>query len=105
MNYSTLTAAQLAQVAYLFADDAFGTDPNAYDYETKGNDVTGRACIARNGDGIHNRKPHKVSVNVAVRNVPDEFVTVEMSRNAAQAFQDIARNVVERMIQSQHQEA
>jgi hypothetical protein len=105
MNYSTLTPAQQAQAAYLFADDVFGTDPNAYDYEVNGKDIIGRSCIAHNSDRIHARKPHSVSVNVAVRQVPDEFITSEMSRNAEQAINDFARSAVERITQSQTQEA
>lgn len=107
MNYSTLTPAQQTQCEYLFADATFGTDPHAYDYEIKGVDVVGRVQLRAISSKLlaHARKPHTVSVNVAVLNVPDGFVTVEMSRNAMIAIQDIARSAVERMLQVQHQEA
>lgn len=105
MNYSTLTPAQLAQCEYLFADDAFGTDPYAYDYEVKGNRVMGRKIQKAEDRRMNVKKPHTVSVNVAVREVPNEFVTVEMKRNAAQAIKDLARNAVERINQIQSQEA
>jgi hypothetical protein len=105
MIYSSLTPAQQTQAAYLFADEVFGTDAHDFDYEIKDNAIIGRSRIVKNGDAVHNRKPHTVSVNMCVRDVPAEFVTVEMDRNAAYAIQTIARNIVERMIQSQTVEA
>lgn len=107
MNYSTLTPTQREQVDYLFADAIFGTDVNAFDYEIKGDTVIGRAQILRSAqdDKAHVRKPHTVSVNVCVREVPSAFITLEMSRNAETTIKELARSVVERMIQSQTVEA
>lgn len=93
---------------YLFVDEHFGTDPHAYDYELEGDEVIGRSRIARNGDeisNVHARKPHTVKLNVAVKEVPEQFVTVEMNRNATLAIQAIARRMVERIAIQQTQEA
>lgn len=107
MIYSSLTPAQRDQVAFLFADEIFGTDPSAYEYELTGETVTGRVRLsALSGQrSVHVRKPHSVTVNVAVRDVPEALVTVEMRRDAQMSIQQIARNVVARLIQSNQVEA
>lgn len=101
MIYSSLTPAQREQAAFLFADDIFGTDPNAYEYELTGEMVTGRIQLAAISSELltHVRKPHAVAVNVAVREVPCQFVTVEMDRTATITIQEIARNIVAQLIQ------
>lgn len=98
MIHSSLTHAQRAQVAYLFADDAFGTDASAYEYETEGDKVTGRSRIAKDGEHRGKRKPHHVAVRVEVREVHSPFVTGQMQRDAQVTYQVIARSVVERII-------
>ena len=105
--FTSLDAAQQAQAAYLFADDVFGTDVNAYEYELEAGKVIGRARLAANSSPLnaHVRKPRTISVNVCTREVPAEMVTVEMDRNANYAIQSIARNIAARLIQSQTVEA
>ena len=105
--YSSLDAAQQAQAAYLFADDVFGSDVAAFDYEISDGKIIGRARLAANSSPLnaHVRKPRTISVNVCTREVPAEMVTVEMDRNANYAIQSIARNIAARLIQSQTVEA
>jgi len=103
--YSSLDAAQQAQAAYLFADDVFGTDANAYEYELEAGKVIGRARLTVTSLSLNVRKPRTISVNVCTREVPAEMVTVEMDRNADYAIQSIARNIAARLIQSQTVEA
>lgn len=107
MNYQSLTPLQREQVAFLFCDDLFGTDPNGYEYELIGECVIGRVKLTAISSQLlaHVRKPHAVAVNVAVRDVPSAFVTVEMSRDAEIAIKEIARSVVARLIQIQTVEA
>jgi hypothetical protein len=104
MQYQSLTPAQQTQAAYLFADEVFGTDAYGFDYEISNGTVIGRACLDKHTD-LNARKPHTVSVNVCVREVPAEMVTIEMDRNANATIQSIARSVVARLIQSQTVEA
>jgi hypothetical protein len=107
MTYQSLTPAQRDQAAFLFADDIFGTDPNAYEYELTGAMVTGRIQRTAINSKLlaHARKPHAVAVNVAVRDIPGQFVTVEMDRTATTTIQEIARNVVARLVQVKSVEA
>jgi len=106
MNYSSLTPAQREHVAFLFADEIFGTDPNGYEYELIGEMVVGRVkTVISDQSSVHVRKPHAVAVNVAVREVPSAFVTVECQRDAEIAIKEIARSVVARLIQIQTVEA
>jgi len=105
MIFSSLTPTQQDQAAYLFADEIFGTDASAFDYEVQDNNVIGRTKLNANSQQLSVRKPHTVLVNVSVREVPAEFVTIEMDRQSAYAIQSIARSVVARLIQSQSVEA
>ena len=100
MNYQSLTPLQREHVAFLFADEIFGTDPNGYEYELMGEMVIGRAKISRSArnDNVHVRKAHAVAVNVAVREVPSAFVRVECQRDAEIAIKEIARNIIARLI-------
>jgi hypothetical protein len=104
-TYASLTPAQQAQAAYLFADELMGSDPTLYEYELIGETVVGRAAISDQRSAVNARKPHIVAVNVAVREVPDAFITVEMMRRSDVTFQSLARRVVERIIQNQSVEA
>jgi len=102
--YSALTASQRARAAYLFADETFGTDPRAYEYEVNGGEVVGRVKqtdVSGQPSAVHVRKPHTVMVNVTVKEVPETYITLEMNRNAQQAIKDIARHLVEQMIHTQ----
>ena len=103
--FNSLDAAQQAQAAYLFADDVFGTDANAYEYELEAGKVIGHSQLTANSLSLNVRKPRTISINVCTREVPAEMVTVEMDRNANYAIQSIARNIVARLIQSQTVEA
>lgn len=48
VSFSALDQGQLAQVAYLFADEIFGTDASAFEYELNGKgNLTGRRTAAR----------------------------------------------------------
>jgi hypothetical protein len=59
LAYSALNDRQLAQVAYLFADAFFITDPAAYQYEISRNgDVTGRSIAVR---GCQVRKARSIA--------------------------------------------
>jgi len=99
--YSTLTAAQREQVQYLFADEHFGTDPNAFEYQLRGESVIGRGSLTANRSTLKARKPHTVRLNVLTQEVPDQYITVEMIRNSQQAITDIAREIAGRMIRIQ----
>ena len=105
MLYSSLTTDQQIQAAYLFADDAFGSCADAFDYEISNGNVIGRARLNANKLNVNALKPHTVMVNVCVREVPAGIVTIEMDRNANTTIQSIARNIAARLIQSQTVEA
>ena len=107
MQYQVLTSAQQSQVEYLFADAFFGTDANSFEYEVQHGEVIGRAKLKAISSELlaTARKPHTIRINVAVRDIPAELVTVEMQRDAAYTIQFIARNLVEQLIKSQTLEA
>lgn len=100
--YASLSAAQQAQAAWLFADELMGTNQHEYEYELMGETVIGRVRIDGNSDGVHARKPHAIAVNIAVR---DAIVTVEMKRDAEFTIKELARKISARLIQSQPVEA
>ena len=101
MNYQSLTTAQRDQVAYLFADDVFGEDPSAYEYEVNGGMVAGRSRIAENSGAVHAKKARNIAACITVRETPEAYVTKQSQRETAYAIQSIARSVVERLIKSQ----
>lgn len=106
MQYQALTSAQQSQVEYLFADAFFGTDATSFEYEVQHGEVIGRMQILRSAQNdMTKRKPRTISINVAVREMPAELVTVEMQRDTAYTIQSIARHLVEQLIQSQTLEA
>lgn len=113
-HYSALTPAQQARAQYLFADALLGTDPSAYEYQLRGEDVIGRARVTslqspasshQSPASANVRKPHSVRLNVAIQEVPETYITVEMIRNTEQAIQEIARSLAAAMLQTQTQEA
>jgi len=104
MNYQSLTSQQRAQVAYLFADDVFGADPSAYEYEVNGGMVAGRTAISDQRPAVR-KKPHNIAAHVTVRETPEAYVTTQAQRETDLAIQSIARSVVERIIKSQNVEA
>jgi hypothetical protein len=102
MLYASLTEAQREQVAFLFCDELFHTDPSEYEYELTGETVTGRRK-AEGGrmNAIHSKKARKAQVHITVNVTANE----EGQRAAAMAIKELARNIVARMIQVQPQEA
>jgi hypothetical protein len=46
----------------------------------------------------HARKPRSVAVNVAVSEIPEAFLTIEMERRSEIAIQQLARRIVERLV-------
>jgi hypothetical protein len=103
MNYTSLTDAQRKQVAFLFCDEIFHTDPSEYEYELTGETVTGRSRIAQKdgAEAIHAKKARKVQVSITV----NVIATEDGQRAAAMTIKELARAIVARMIQVQPQEA
>lgn len=95
MKYQSLTPAQVEQVRFLFADELIGTDPRGYEYEIQGEEVIARIANDQHTTKVHIRKAHTVTMKVAVMDLPDQFVTVEMSRSARVTVNEIARSVLE----------
>lgn len=91
MNYSSLTPNQREQVAYLFADEFFGTDAGAYLYEVKDGVVTGRT---RTGTPAHRAKQ---SAPVMVKMIEEVHVTNEMLMSAHMAMDALAASAAGRM--------
>ena len=103
MNYSSLNTMQREQVAFLFCDEIFGTNPNEYEYELNGETVVGRCKLTAISSELlaHVRKAHAVAVNVVVRDTPSRYVTLEMSRTAQITIEEIARSILARLVTNQ----
>lgn len=87
LPHSALNTDQLAQVAYLFADEFFGTDAGAFDYLVEGGRVTGRRLQ------VAGLKIGKIRAAGDVRviaqedtQVTDEFMSMHMSTGALVAL-------------------
>ena len=94
LPYSSLTQTQRARVAYLFADQAFGTDPAAYLYQVTGDEVQRRKPIQMQAPVTRRARdlaPAKVTMMQEV-NITNELIhtaTINMDALAA----TIANNI------------
>lgn len=96
--FSSLTDAQREQVAHIFYDDLFCTDPAHFEYLVKDEIVCNRYRVVTNGDvGPRSPKPRKVPVSLKVMEVE--------GGNADEVIKSIARHAVEQCIANQTQEA
>lgn len=95
LPYSNLNEIQRACVAYLFADDFFGTDASAYLYEldTQGN-VTGRTVTQPTAPKIERAKQ---SAPVMVTTAPEVNVTNELIQRAHMNMDALAAFVADKL--------
>lgn len=97
LPYSNLNEIQRARVAYLFADDFFGTDASAYLYEldTQGN-VTGRTATQHTA---LKTKRAKQSAPVIVTTAPEVNVTNELIQHASMSMDALAAFIADKLFQ------
>lgn len=88
--YSALTDEQRARVAYLFADNHFGTDPRGYEYQVKGGDIR-RSPLANENPSTARIKSMRV---MAVR---DEHLTAAQMDDATNAMESMAYTIAQRI--------
>jgi len=95
-TFEDLTEQQKERVAYLFADEHFGTDPAAFVYEWDGKDITGRSLsTGRKLNVTRARKVDPASVKVtmipAVNITPESIQSANMHMDALAAL--VARSI------------
>jgi hypothetical protein len=103
LPYSSLNEKQLAQVAYLFADQFFGSDASAFVYEVDGKgEVKGRALATKDeGQRTERTKAHSpINVNA----IAEVNVTEEMINTANMHMDALAAAVAQKLYQSQFEE-
>ncbi|MBI5950181.1 MAG: hypothetical protein HY865_00875 [Chloroflexi bacterium] len=99
--YSALTAEQRAQVAYLFADEAFGTDASAYLYEVdKGGAVTRRKPDTEKQSPLSTAR----TTSINVKAVRDEHVTAAQVETATMHMDALAAFIAEKIYQPTFEE-
>ena len=98
--YSTLKPAQRKQAAYLFADEAFGTDASAYLYELdKSGVITGRKSLA-NVEGRRSRKVTQTEIRIR----PLVNVSAGQVRAAQMHMDALSASIAETVYQHQLEE-
>jgi hypothetical protein len=101
ITHSALSEEQLSQVAYLFADDAFGTDASAYLYEVdRRGDVVSRQLTV---DGGRSSTTRRVTL-MTVTGRPSLQVSDEQIKIARMHMESLAASVAEKLYQQQIQE-
>lgn len=101
LSHSDLNERQLAQVAYLFADQAFGTDVCAFVYELdKNGDVKTRSRIVGNGDAAGKRRAPK-GTPITIHMIEEVNITEELIRHASMSMDALAASIAGRIYQSQ----
>lgn len=103
LPYTSLNSHQLAQVAYLFADEHFGTDANAYLYEVnKDGDVKSR--VPQKTKGNTQRRRAKPNSPVKVHIIKEAHLTNEIIHNARMHLEAFAQSAAEHISQLETQE-
>jgi hypothetical protein len=101
LSHSDLTERQLAQVAYLFADQHFGTDAAAFTYELATNgDVKGRSRIVEMDCAAGKQRARQNSL-VQVHMIEEVNITDELIRHASMSMDALAASIAQRIYQSQ----
>ena len=97
LPFDQLNEAQAAQAAWMFADEAFGTDPRAYLYEVdRDGDVTARAAAQAQPK---TRAAHKANIRITAQ--AETRITQEMTDRANAATESLAAAVAESIYQHQ----
>jgi hypothetical protein len=97
LPYSNLNESQRARIAYLFADDAFGTDVRAYLYEVdKQGNVTGRTAAQPTAPKAMRAKQF---APVIVTTAPEVNVTDELIQHASMSMDALAAFVADKLFQ------
>lgn len=97
LPYSNLNESQRARIAYLFADDVFGTDARAYLYELdKQGNVTGRTAVKPTAPKA---KRAKQSVPVIVTTAPEVNITDELIQHAGMSMDALAAFIADKLFQ------
>lgn len=101
LPFSSLNKKQLTQVAYLFADEAFGTDASAYLYELdKGGDVKGRTMDKQQTAMPRAQMRPEIKITVS----QEANVTEEMIQRSRMNMDALAASVARRIYQRQLEE-
>lgn len=96
--FSSLNKKQLAQAAYLFADETFGTDASAFVYEVDGEEVKGR--VTREKVEARSWKGDVVKVTL----LPEVNITEEMSQRVSMNMDALSASVARKIYQEQFEE-
>jgi hypothetical protein len=103
LSFSDLTERQLTQVAYLFADQHFGTDAAAFTYELdKNGDVKSRSRIVENNSAADPGKPRaRKGASITIHMIEEVNITDELIRHASMSTDALAASIAQRIHQSQ----
>jgi hypothetical protein len=103
ISYSSLNDKQLAQVAYLFADQFFGTDTSAFVYEVneKG-EIKGRTLATKDEGQRTEQAKMKPRFNVTA--IAEVNPTKEMISTAYMNMDALAASVAQKLYQQQFEE-
>lgn len=100
-TYDTLTKEQIEQVDYLFADEIFGTDPNAYLYELSNGKITGRRI---NGTQTKKQGRAQRSAPVIVHKREEPNITPELIDRANMSMEALAVSIAEKLFMQEQEE-
>ena len=98
MNYQSLTSKQQDQVAYLFADECFHSDPKAYDYEVIHDLVVSRTALI--AVTASRKRDQRTEVIMRV----DPQITEDQARRADAASTSLALLLVRAFALAEHEE-
>jgi hypothetical protein len=96
-SHSDLTERQLAQVAYLFADQHFGTDATAFTYELdKNGDVKSRSRIVENNSAADpSKRRARQGAAITVHMIEEVNITDELIRHASMSMDALAASIAQ----------
>jgi hypothetical protein len=101
LDFSKLNEGQLAQVAYLFADEHFGTNAAAYAYEVdKNGDVKFRSRINQITCSTEKKRASQ-NPAIQVYMIEEINITDELIRSASMSMDALAAAIANRIYKNQ----
>lgn len=97
LPYSALTDEQRKRVAYLFADEHFGTDASAFAYEWDGRDIRGRHQVSGARSQTKSRAKKIDPASVKVTMLQEVHITDELIRTTTLHMDALAALIANRI--------
>lgn len=99
LPYSSLSKSQRAMVAYLFADDIFGADANAFVYEVDGKGEV-KSRVSSEQSSVRRRARQNAPVLVTL--IEEVHITDDLIHHAQMSMDALAASVAERSINTHY---